>query len=102
MNIRNQIEEIFGRGYDWSYRWYRIQELFGFLPSYYEQTMIPAIVMGCMTNLMWYFIRFSTEGMTYLTKGELALAFVFWLVLFTCEDLVKSYIKHIKNDRFFL
>jgi hypothetical protein len=27
------IKEIFGRGYDWDYRWFRIRELVGF-PSY--------------------------------------------------------------------
>ena len=28
--MKNQISEIFGKGYDWKYRWFRIKECFGF------------------------------------------------------------------------
>ncbi len=91
-----------GSGYSWSYRWYRIKELFGFIPSYYELTVIPTIVLGCLTNLGWYAIRFATEGLAYITVGEFVFAFLFFLVMMTFEDLVKAFVERLKSDAFFL
>ena len=102
ISMKNLISEIFGRGYSWSYRWYRIKELFGFIPSYYELTVIPAIVLGCLTNLGWYAIHFATEGIAYVTAGEFVFAFLFFIVLMTLEDLVKAFVERIKSDTFFL
>ena len=102
ISMKNLISEIFGRGYSWSYRWYRIKELFGFIPSYYELTVIPAIVLGCLTNLGWYAIHLATEGIAYVTAGEFVFAFLFFIVLMTLEDLVKAFIERIKSDTFFL
>ncbi len=97
--MRDSFEEIFGFGYSWSYRWFRIKELFS---SYYELTVIPAIVLGCLTNIGWYAIHFASEGFGYITAGEFTFAFIFFLVMMTLEDLVKAFIEHVKSDNFFL
>jgi len=97
--MKDSFEVIFGFDYSWSYRWYHIKELFS---SFYELTVIPAIVWGCITNLGWYGIHLVTEGTAYVTKGEFVFAFVFFLVLMTLEDLVKAFIEHVKSDNFFL
>ncbi len=72
------------------------------LNAYYELTVIPAIVMGCLTNIGWYGIHFAMEGVAYITTGEFIFAFVFFLSLMTLEDLWVAFVKRIENDNFFL
>ncbi len=60
---------------------------------YYENTVIPAIVLGCLTSLGQYFIHWMTEGIAYATAGEIIFAFVFFLVIMTAEDLWKGFRK---------
>jgi len=102
--MKNLLSEIVGICYSYpmSYRWTRIKELFDFLPSYYELTVIPAIVLGCIANLGWYAFNFAFTGVAFVTHNEFFFAFVFFLVLMTLEDLVKSFLGRIKNDNFFM
>ena len=88
-NMKDLILEIFGHGYTWSYRWFRVKELFDFLPSYYELTVIPSIVLGCMTTLGWYVIHYLQCGFAYATPGEAIFAFLFFLGIMTVEDVYK-------------
>jgi hypothetical protein len=67
------------------------------LSSYYELTIIPGIVLGCLTNLGWYAIHFATEGIAYVTAGEFVFAFLFFIVLMTLEDLVKTILESIED-----
>ncbi len=102
--MKNLLYELFGFGYSWpmSYRWHRIKELFNFLPSYYELTIIPSIVLGCLTNLGWYGIHFATLGIVYVTPIEFVFAFLLFIIPMTIEDLVKVFIEHVKSKTFFL
>ena len=76
------------------------------IQSYYELTIIPSIVLGCITVLGWYGIHQATEGVAYATLGEIIFAFSFFLILMTMEDifkLVKPFIvdfykKHYGNN----
>ena len=59
------------------------------LKAYYELTIIPSIVLGCMTALGWYGIHWLAEGVPYVTPGETIFAFLFFLSLMTIEDVWK-------------
>lgn len=62
------------------------------LKSYYELTVIPSIVLGCLTSLGWYGINWLQTGFAYVTSGEIAFAFFFFLGVMTAEDIFKAWI----------
>jgi hypothetical protein len=59
------------------------------LKKYYELTVIPSIVLGCITTLGWYGFHWANEGIVYVTSGEVIFAFLFFLILMTIEDVFK-------------
>lgn len=90
MKNKELIREIFGRGYTLQYRWFRIKELFSFLPTYYEITVIPAIVLSCLACILgdsWSFV--NTSMFTY-TVGDAIGIFIFFLSIMTIEDIYKA------------
>ena len=68
------------------------------LKSYYELTVIPAIVLGCLTSLGWYGINWFQTGFAYVTPGETIFAFLFFLGVMTIEDLWKYFIRPTTTD----
>ena len=64
------------------------------LKSYYELTIIPAIVLGCLTTLGWYAINYLQTGFAYVTPNELIFAFLFFLGVMTVEDIFKAIVAH--------
>lgn len=62
------------------------------LKSYYELTVIPSIVLGCLTTLGWYVINWFQTSLIYVTPTEVVFAFLFFLSVMTVEDIFK-YIK---------
>lgn len=60
------------------------------LKSYYELTVIPSIVLGCLTSLGWYVINYIQTGYAYATSGEVIGAFLFFLAVMTVEDIYKG------------
>ena len=62
------------------------------LKSYYELTVIPAIVLGCITSLGWYVIHLMQVGFAYVTPDEVIFAFLFFLGVMTIEDIFKAWI----------
>jgi len=86
--MKNLIKEIFGRGYSWSYRWYRIKELFDFMPSYYELTIIPAIVLAALTGLGFCVFNAITIGVADVSLSEVTFFFIFYLFTMTLTDVI--------------
>ena len=60
------------------------------LNAWYELTVIPAIVLGCLTALGWYFINWLQHGVPYTTVGDAIGAFLFFLMVMTVEDIYKA------------
>jgi len=59
------------------------------LNAYYELTVIPSIVLGCITTLGWYGIHYLQCGFAYATPTEAVFAFLFFLGIMTAEDVWK-------------
>lgn len=59
------------------------------LKTWYEQTVIPAIVLACMTGLGQFAIRWLLEcnPLPYVSLWEVLFAFTMFLTLMTLEDL---------------
>lgn len=61
------------------------------LNAYYELTVIPAIVLTCLTNLGWIAIgRALSQSDTFYT-------FLFFLVIMTAEDLFRAIMSRVRK-----
>lgn len=67
------------------------KSLISFLPTYYELTIIPSIVLGCLLNLIWCVIGYIP------TTDAAIFPFVFIFVLMTIEDVIRATVKYIKG-----
>ena len=67
------------------------------LKAYYEFTVIPSIVLGCITTIGWYGFHWASEGIAYATPGEAIFAFVFFLTIMTAEDAFKILISKLRK-----
>ncbi len=57
------------------------------LNAYYELTIIPAIVLGCLTSLLHYVMTYFQTGMPYTSVGDTLIAFIFFLIVMTAENV---------------
>jgi len=82
------LREVFGRGYSWSYRMFRLREFFSHFEYYYEVTVIPAIVLGCATALIHPIFNSISIGVSSIpTISEAVCAFLFFLVCMSVENV---------------
>ena len=89
-NTIETVKEIFGRGYDISYRWFRVTEL---MESYYNLVIVPAIVLGCSTCLMQYLFNYMNTGNLFSTMITIANVFgiiVFYMIIMMIDDFTIS------------
>jgi len=91
------LQEIFGCGYDLSYRWCRFKEL---MILYLEWTIIPAIVLGSLTNFGCYILNYFKVGYPFITSKEFFGLYLLFFAIMILEDLVCLIIVGI-NQRFF-
>ena len=57
------------------------------LNAYYEFTVIPAIVLGCVSGLLLAGMNWYNTGMFSVTVAETSCAFLFFLAVMTCENV---------------
>jgi hypothetical protein len=60
------------------------------LNAWYELTVIPAIVLGCLTALGWSLLNWLQYGILSATLGDAATAFLLFLAVMTAEDIYKA------------
>ena len=59
------------------------------LNAWYELTVIPAIVLGCLTALGQSAFDLVVNGMFQCSISQAVFAFLFFLVVMTAEDIWK-------------
>ena len=62
------------------------------LNAYYENTIIPAIVLGCITILGEYAMRWFTMGDPCITMKEAGFTYLIYFVIVTIQDAWNSFV----------
>lgn len=58
------------------------------LNNWYENTIIPSIVLGCITTIICYIVNWVVVGMDCATIGQFVFAFIFFLIVITIDDFI--------------